>query len=182
MDRCSNVSTHRPRRQSQRRHCPHDYCWHSWKNATQMPAVIMCVLRVVQEALVERESQVGALAVRAGWARHAWAAASHVAARREVEAAVRAARRQPVARAAATQHAYEPQLEVLLVEAQSPSHTTHPKEKRRSKLRETHQKLVGRSDLLVVVDDRCARQEFLRDVEDQLRLTTDAVDNRLMLL
>ena len=21
--------------------CPHDYCWHSWKNATQMPAMIV---------------------------------------------------------------------------------------------------------------------------------------------
>ena len=23
--------------------CPHDYCWHSWKNATQIPAIIVCL-------------------------------------------------------------------------------------------------------------------------------------------
>ena len=68
----------------------------------------------------------------------------------------------------------EPQLENLLEkEAQSPP---------QKKPREHHQKWVGRSDVLVVVDDRCVRQEFLRDVEDQLRLATDAVDNRLVLL
>ena len=32
-----------------RRSCPRDHCWRSWKNATQMPATIVCVLRCLDE-------------------------------------------------------------------------------------------------------------------------------------
>ena len=44
--------------------CPHDYCWHSWKNATQIPsdnrASYVCTLTMVSGGAESRAMRSGA--------------------------------------------------------------------------------------------------------------------------